>query len=37
MHRIIRSKPKAKLMVADGAGGLLEIADRRFDSSGWPI
>jgi hypothetical protein len=37
MHRIVKSKPKAKLKVADGAGGLLEVVDRRFDSSEWPI
>jgi hypothetical protein len=36
MHRTIRSKPAAKIMVADGAGGLLEVADRRFDRE-WPI
>jgi hypothetical protein len=32
-----RSKPKAKLKVADGAGGLLEVVDRRFDRVEWPI
>ena len=25
------------MMVADGAGGLLEVADRRFDRGEWPI
>jgi hypothetical protein len=37
MHRTVKSKPKAKLMVADGAGGLSEVIDRRFDRGGWPI
>jgi hypothetical protein len=37
MPRIIRSKPKSKIMVADGAGGLLEVVDRRFDRCEWPI
>jgi hypothetical protein len=37
MHRVLRSKPKAKIMVADGAGGLVEVADRRFDRREWPI
>jgi hypothetical protein len=30
-------KPKAKLMVADGAGGLATVEDRRFDTRAWPI
>src|SRR5260370_18902359 len=32
-----RSKPKSKIMVADGAGGLLEVVDRRFERRDWPI
>jgi hypothetical protein len=34
---MVRSKPKSKIMVADGAGGLLEVVDRRFDRREWPI
>jgi len=37
MNRIVRSKPKAKLLVADGAGRMLEVVDRRFDNTEWPI
>ena len=37
MNRIVRSKPKAKLKVADSAGGMLEVVDRRFDNTEWPI
>jgi hypothetical protein len=37
MHRTVRSKPTAKIMVADGTGGMLAVVDRRFDRRGWPI
>jgi hypothetical protein len=35
--RVPRRKPKANVMVADGAGGMVKIEDRRFDQGHWPI
>jgi hypothetical protein len=32
-----RKKSKAQLMVADGAGGMMTLEDRRFDKGEWPI
>ncbi|HTG72766.1 MAG TPA: hypothetical protein VMB70_03315, partial [Terriglobia bacterium] len=31
-----KKKAKAKLMVADGAGGIVEVKDSRFETN-WPI
>lgn len=33
----MKSKPKAMMMVADGAGGMMQVKDRRFESGDWPI
>jgi hypothetical protein len=32
-----KAKLKATLTVADGAGGLITVADRRFEPGAWPI
>jgi hypothetical protein len=32
-----KSKSKAIFSVADGAGGMTEVKDRRFESGDWPI
>ncbi len=32
-----RIKSKAVMMASDGAGGLTQIHDRRFDKADWPI
>jgi hypothetical protein len=32
-----KAKPKAVVMVADGAGGMVHVQDRRFVAAGWPI
>jgi hypothetical protein len=32
-----KSKPKSIFMVADGAGGMMQVTDRRFENSDWPI
>jgi hypothetical protein len=30
-------KLKANISVADGAGGMMEVKDRRFENGDWPI
>jgi hypothetical protein len=32
-----KTKSKAILSVADGAGGTMEVKDRRFEKGDWPI
>src|SRR5262245_3862267 len=32
-----KAKPKAIVMVPDGAGGMVQVQDRRFVAAGWPI
>jgi hypothetical protein len=32
-----KAKPKSTLMVADGAGGMVKVQDRRFEAGNWPI
>jgi hypothetical protein len=32
-----KSKSKAIFSVADGAGGMMEMKDRRFEKGDWPI
>jgi hypothetical protein len=32
-----RTKSKAVMMASDGAGGMTQIHDRRFDKAEWPI
>ncbi len=32
-----KAKSKATLMVSDGAGGLIPVADLRFEAGKWPI
>jgi hypothetical protein len=32
-----KTKPRATIMVADGAGGMMKVEDRRFEKGDWPI
>jgi hypothetical protein len=32
-----KAKSKATFMVADGAGGMVNVQDRRFEAGDWPI
>src|SRR6266849_3705901 len=32
-----KAKPKAIISMADGAGGLAQVQDRRFETGEWPI
>ena len=32
-----KSKSKAIISVADGAGGMMEMTDHRFEKGDWPI
>lgn len=32
-----KTKSRAILSVADGAGGMMEVKDRRFENGDWPI
>jgi hypothetical protein len=32
-----KTKSKAIISVADGAGGMVEVKDRRFENGDWPI
>ena len=32
-----RTKSKAIIMVADGAGGMAQLQDRRFEQGNWPV
>jgi hypothetical protein len=32
-----KTKSKAIVSVADGAGGMMEVKDRRFENGDWPI
>jgi hypothetical protein len=34
---MVRKKSRSKIMVADGAGGMMKLEDRRFEKAGWPI
>jgi hypothetical protein len=34
---MVKRKARTLLSVADGAGGMMEVKDRRFDSGDWPI
>src|SRR5258708_4991398 len=35
--RMVKRKARTLLSVADGAGGMLEVKDRRFEGGDWPI
>jgi hypothetical protein len=37
MGGMAKSKSKAIFSVADGAGGMMEVKDRRFENGDWPI
>jgi hypothetical protein len=37
MAGMAKSKSKAIFSVADGAGGMMEVKDRRFEKGDWPI
>jgi hypothetical protein len=32
-----KAKPKSRIMVADGDGGMIRVEDRRFEHCAWPI
>lgn len=32
-----KTKPKARILTSDGAGGMVEMQDRRFERGEWPI
>jgi hypothetical protein len=32
-----RKKSKSQIMIADGAGGMMQLDDRRFEKGDWPI
>jgi hypothetical protein len=34
---MVRKKAKSQIMVADGAGGMMTLEDRRFEKGDWPI
>src|SRR5216683_1042966 len=34
---MVKTKSKATVMVADGAGGMVQVEDRRFKADDWPI
>jgi hypothetical protein len=37
MAGMAKTKSKAIISVADGAGGMMEVKDRRFEKGDWPI
>ena len=34
---MVRKKARSQIMVADGAGGMMKLQDRRFEKGDWPI
>jgi hypothetical protein len=34
---MVRKKARSHIMVADGAGGMMKLEDRRFEKGDWPI
>src|ERR1700681_1505239 len=34
---MVRTKMRSTIMVADGAGGMMKLEDRRFQQGDWPI
>jgi hypothetical protein len=34
---MVKKKARTIVSVADGAGGMMEVKDRRFEGGGWPI
>jgi hypothetical protein len=34
---MVKAKPKSIVRVADGAGGMMNVEDRRFEKGEWPI
>jgi hypothetical protein len=34
---MVKAKPKAVIRVADGAGGMMNVEDRRFEQVNWPF
>jgi len=34
---MVRKKARSQIMVADGAGGMTKLEDRRFEKGDWPI
>src|SRR6266853_4085222 len=37
MKKNPKSKSKAIILAADGAGGMMQVEDRRFEGGEWPI
>jgi hypothetical protein len=33
----LEKKARSQIMVADGAGGVMKLEDRRFEKGDWPI
>jgi hypothetical protein len=36
-YQMAKAKSKAVIMVADGAGGMAQVQDYRFEQGQWPI
>ena len=36
-REMAKAKSKTTFMVADGAGGMVKVRDRRFEEGDWPI
>jgi hypothetical protein len=34
---MVKRKPRTEIKVADGAGGMMKMEDRRFEKGAWPI
>jgi hypothetical protein len=34
---MVKKKSKAVILAADGAGGMVQVQDRRFERSNWPL
>src|SRR5258708_16979933 len=35
--KVAKAKSKSTVLVADGAGGMVKVEDRRFDMGEWPV
>jgi hypothetical protein len=35
--KVAKRKSRAVIAVADGAGGMMEVKDRRFERTDWPV
>jgi len=34
---MVKRKSRMEIRVADGAGGMMKVEDRRFEKGKWPI